>query len=78
MLKVLFVRKVANIFKYPTYNPNASVFDELGMRIKNQPFLQIAPLMLVHYYTTLKGAMCKNWQPVKFILLTIGGSITPE
>ena len=28
----------------PSYNPKASVFDELGVRLKNQLFLQTAPL----------------------------------
>ena len=28
-----------------SYNPKASIFDESGMRHKNQPFIQIAQLM---------------------------------
>lgn len=33
-----------------TYDPNASVFDELGRRLKNLPSLQIAPLIFENLY----------------------------
>ena len=47
-LKVLFVRKLSNTDTlgwrpFPTYNPKASGFDDLEMRLKNQLFLQIRP-----------------------------------
>lgn len=37
----------------PSYNPKASLFDELGMRLKNPLFLQTAPLMFDYCYKTL-------------------------